>query len=95
MAHDADHMIAGRKLAFLRRRNHAAEQLVAEDQAIVTVRRRAVFAGDDLPIGAAYPERERFHQQRAVRRGRLRHIDQPDRIRGCGKDRDRAQGEGL
>ena len=93
MAHDADHVIAGREVGFLRRRDHPAERLMPEDQAIVAVGRRAELARDDLAIGAAHAERERLHQHRTVRCRRFRYLVQPYRIGGLGKDRDGAQGK--
>jgi len=93
VAHDADHVIAGHKVGFVGCRDHPAERLMAEDQAIVTVGRRAEFARDDLAIGAAHAERQRLHQHGAVRGRRLRDVVQPYRIRGLGKDRDGAQGK--
>ena len=81
MAHDADDVIAGLEIGLLRRLNARGRATRGRGSTVVTVRRLAVFARDDLAIGAAYAERERLHQQRAVRRRRLRHIVQLDRIR--------------
>ena len=64
---------------------------MAEDQTLVTVRRLAVVARDDLAIGAADAERERFDQQRALRRRRLGNVVQFNGIRIWRMDRDRAQ----
>ena len=91
LAHDADDMIARREAAIRRRFAHAAERLVAEDQPRVTLGRFAVMAGDDLVIGAADAERNRFDQQRAVSARRFGNVGQRGGIRNSGKDRDGAQ----
>ena len=91
MAHDADNVIAFRKAVV--GSDHAAEQLVAEDQPFMVARRLAVLAFDDFAIRAAHAERNRLDQQRAFRSGRLRHIAQFDRVRLWRTYGDSAQGK--
>ena len=74
MPHDADDVIAGREIAVVRRFKHAAERLVTKDQTRVTVRRLAVFARDDLAIGAANAEHQRLGEKRAFGFRRLANL---------------------
>src|SRR6185312_14110070 len=92
-AHDADHEIAARKAAALRRFFDAAERLVAEDQMPGPGRWRAVFAGDDLAVGAADAERERAHQDIAVAGRRRRNVCKLDRVGDSRFDGQRAHAD--
>ena len=48
-------------------------------------RLEAIPAGDDLTIGAADAERERSHQDGAVRQRGRRHVVEPSRVGGTGR----------
>ena len=64
-----------REAAPVRRLEHPAERLVAEDQPLLAGRRPAVVAGDDLAVGAADAERDPVDQQLVRARLGLGHVD--------------------
>lgn len=88
MPHDADQMVAGCEAGILRRVAHAAERLVAEDQALVALGRFAVMTRNDLVIGAADAERNCLDQNRAVVVRRFGDILQSGGVCNARKDRD-------
>ena len=61
----------------------AAERLVAEHETVIAGRRRAVFAGDDLSVGAAYSNRDRVDEQVAQPGFGLRHVRPSAETPGC------------
>jgi len=88
--HDANHQIARRNAAAIRRLFDAAERFMADDEALMSGRRPAIMAIDDLVIGAANAERERAHQNRAIALRRRRHIFELNGIGLAGLDGKRA-----
>ena len=75
-AHYAHDQLARREAAASGRLDHFAERFVAEDQAVLARRRFAVFARDNLNVGAADPDGQPPDQHRALRRFRRRNIEQ-------------------
>ena len=87
-AHDADDEVAGHQAATRRRRLDRAERFVAEHQARLAGRSKAVSTVEDFAVGAAHAECQRAHQYRAVRRGRLGDVVEPCRIGDAGRNGD-------
>ena len=73
-AHNADHQVAARNAAAIRRLFDTAERFMADDETLVTGRRPAVMAVDDLVVGAANAERQRAHQHGAIALRRRRNV---------------------
>ena len=73
-AHNADNEIADLDAAFRRRLLHLAERLMADHQPLLAGRSPAIVSGHDFAVGAADPERQSAHQDRAIRLWRLGNV---------------------
>jgi hypothetical protein len=87
VAHDRAYRVALGHPGIGWRLEHAAERLVAEDEALLSGRRCAVLAAQDLPIRAAHADGQRLDQHRAVARIWLGDLVDTRRIGNTGDQR--------
>ena len=93
--HDRRHRRPGLEAAVLGSADHPGEQLVAEHQPLVALRRRSVGAGQDLPIGAAHAQHQRLDQQLARPRLGIGQLGQRGAPLPAGYQGDRAQAASI
>src|SRR5262249_1048566 len=87
-AHDADDEIAGREAATLGCRLDRAQRFMAENEALLTGRRKAVTTLEDFAVGPAHSQRQGAHQSRAVRLRWFGDLLEPRRVGGAGRNGD-------
>src|SRR6516165_2935630 len=87
-AHDPDDEIANRKPAPRGRRFHRAQRFMAENEALLTGRGRAITPIEDFAIGPAYAERPRAHQDGPIRFRRVGDILELRRAGAAGQNGD-------
>src|SRR4029450_10456618 len=71
--HDADDEIAGREAAPLGRCLDRPQRFMAENEALLPRRSKAIATVENFAIGPAYPECQGAHQDGSVRLGRFGH----------------------
>src|SRR5262249_5594759 len=87
-AHDADDEIAGCEAATLGCRLDRAQRFTAENEALLTGRRKARAAVEDSAAGPGHPERQGAHQNRAIRLRWFGDLLEPRRVGGAGRNGD-------
>src|SRR5262249_27592372 len=87
-AHDADDEIAGCEAATLGRGLDRAQRFVAENEALLTGRRKAVTTVGDFALGPTLPERPGAHQNRSIGFRWFGDLLEPRRVGGAGRNRD-------
>jgi hypothetical protein len=71
MPHDAHDGISGPEARVFRGLHHTPERLVAQDQALFSLRSAPVLPADQLMVGAAHSYGERAHEDRTLLGRRL------------------------
>src|SRR5689334_25265239 len=90
MTHDADDDVPGIQAHVIRRLLDNTEGLVSDDEALVSGRRTAIVAGDDLAIGSADAERNGANENRSAVGGRYPELLETQRIGNSRLDRQRS-----
>src|SRR5262249_44668672 len=87
-AHDADDEIAGCEAATLGRGLDRAQRFVAENEALLTGRSKAVTTIEDFSVGPTHSERPRAHQNRPIGFRWFGDLLEPRRVGGAGGNGD-------
>src|SRR5262249_58490486 len=65
-----------------------AQRFMAENEALLTGRRKAIAAVEDFAVGPAHPKRQGAHQNRAIRPRWFGDLLEPRRVGGAGRNGD-------